>query len=131
MVIVDRESAEPVYGQIARQIRGLIAGGEISAGAPLPPVRRMASDLGVNLNTVARAYRQLAEEGFVRITGRSGAEAAPPSLRLPAGDRRRSLDEELRHLLARMRQAGLSPAELRALALGAIESLVHQEGRES
>ncbi len=128
MVVVDRDSAEPVYGQIARQIRAHIASRQIGPGAMLPPVRRLASDLGVNLNTVARAYRQLEEEGFLRITGRSGAEVAAPSPSMPGPERCR-LDDELRHLLARMRQAGLSTGELRETALAVIDDL-GGEGRE-
>ena len=129
MVAVERGSEEPVYGQIARQIRAHIASRRLVPGATLPPVRRLASDLGVNLNTVARAYRLLEEEGFLRIVGRSGAEVAAPLPSTPAPDRRR-LEDELRHLLARMRQAGLSARELRAMALRTVDDL-GGEGRES
>ena len=128
MVIVDRDSGEPVYGQIARQIRAQAASGSLAPGTVLPPVRRLASDLGVNLNTVARAYRQLEDEGFVRITGRSRAEVIAPSGAARPGERRR-LREELRHLLARMRQAGLSIGQLEEVALREIRELGGQ-GRE-
>jgi len=128
MVTIDRDSGETVYGQIARQIRTQAASGTLAPGTVLPPVRRLASDLGVNLNTVARAYRQLEDEGFVRITGRSRAEVIAPSGAARPGERRR-LREALRHLLARMRQAGLSIGQLEEVALREIRELGGQ-GRE-
>jgi GntR family transcriptional regulator len=121
MVVIERSSDEPVYEQIARQIRECVASGELPPGTPLPTVRVLASDLGVNLNTVARAYWLLEEEGFVRIRDRSGAEVLAPA-RKPAADRE-SLHQELRKALARMRQAGFSPEELQRLAEHEIASL--------
>ncbi len=121
MIVIDRSLEEPVYEQIARQIGASVAAGELPAGTPLPTVRVLASDLGVNLNTVARAYWLLEEEGFVRIRDRSGAEVAAPA-RKPAGDRAK-LCQELRRVLARLRQAGLSTDELRRLAEREIAAL--------
>lgn len=114
LVLVDRESGEPVYGQIARQVRAAIASGKLGAGSVLPAVRTLASDLGVNLNTVARAYRQLEEEGFLDIRERAGAVVLAPPAGAAAADRRR-LRAELGELLARMRQSGLAPAKLREI----------------
>ncbi len=110
-IVVDRSSEEPVYEQIARAIRGRIASGQLPPGRVLPSVRVVASDLGVNLNTVARAYRLLEEEGFLVIRNRSGVEVAPPGGSATTRDRDR-LRESLREVLARMRQAGLSGAAL-------------------
>jgi DNA-binding transcriptional regulator YhcF (GntR family) len=121
MVVIDRSLDEPVYEQIARQIRECVASGELPPGTPLPTVRILASDLGVNLNTVARAYWLLEEEGFVRIRDRSGAEVLAPA-RKPAEQRER-LCQDLRKTLARMHQAGFSPEELQGFAEHEIASL--------
>jgi GntR family transcriptional regulator len=112
LIVVDWGSDEPVYVQIARQIRAQIASGELQAGTALSSVRLVASDLGVNLNTVARAYRILEEERFVVIRDRAGAVVAPPA-RKADGTVIESLCEELGLVLARMRQAGMSIGELR------------------
>ncbi len=112
VILIDWSGDEPVYAQIARQIRAQIASGELSAGALLPPVRTVASDLGVNLNTVARAYRMLEGEGFVAIEEREGVRVQPPARRANPGAVE-SLGEELGVLVARMRQAGVGPAEIR------------------
>lgn len=112
LIVIDWSVDEPVYAQIARQIRAAIASGALAAGDLLPPVRTIASDLGVNLNTVARAYRLLDAEGFVAIEEREGVRVQAPARR---ADRAATevLCEELAVLLARMRQAGISAAEIR------------------
>ncbi len=112
LVVVNWSSEEPVYAQIARQVRAHIASGEMPAGRGLPSVRAVASDLGVNLNTVARAYRVLEGEGFVEIRDREGAVVAPPG-READSSTVEGLAVELGAVLARMRQAGLSMEELR------------------
>jgi GntR family transcriptional regulator len=63
----------PVYQQIVDGVKTLIARNELHEGVTLPSVRQVAGDLGINLNTVATAYRQLQEEGFVTIRQGAGA----------------------------------------------------------
>ncbi len=113
-VSIDREQDEPAYEQIARQIRAFIAAGDLRAGTLLPGVRTLAADLGVNLNTVARAYRLLADQRFVRIRDRSGVEVVAPETS-PALETRASLQAELEGLVARMRQAGLTAEDIRRI----------------
>ncbi|HYS78108.1 MAG TPA: GntR family transcriptional regulator [Candidatus Dormibacteraeota bacterium] len=122
VVTVRWDLADPVYAQIARQIRARIACGDLPAGTALPAVRALASDLGVNLNTVARAYRLLEEEGFIRIRDRSGAEVAGPS-RMARGGSRDRLQDELRDVLARLRQAGTDLARLKRLVVREIAGM--------
>jgi GntR family transcriptional regulator len=122
LISVDWNSDEPVYVQIASQIRARIASGELRAGMVLPSVRSVASDLGINLNTVARAYRILEEERFVSIRDRAGAVVASPARSID-GSVVEGLDEELGVVLARMRQAGLSIAELRRRFESALAAL--------
>ena len=130
-LLVNRRSDEPVYHQIARQIRALVASGALAPGEFLPGVRTLASDLGVNLNTVARAYRMLEEEGFVVIRSRSGVEVARPAS-TPAD--REGLREDLRAVLARLRQAGLGRDEIERMATKEIHALAGsrpRRGRET
>lgn len=70
---VDLASAVPVYRQIVDQLRILLVSGALKAGDQLPTVRQVAGDLGVHHNTVAEAYRQLAEEGWLDLKRRRGA----------------------------------------------------------
>ena len=118
---VDRDGDEPVYVQIARQVREAIVSGVLEPGAALPPVRSLASDLGVNLNTVARGYRRLEDEGFVQLREREGAVVAAPARRAPRSARE-GFSAELRALVARMRQAGFSPEEIEGALRRALEA---------
>lgn len=112
-LLIDPREDVPVYGQIAGQIRSRIAAGDVPAGTVLPPVRVLAADLGVNMNTVARAYRLLEDEGFVRIQQRAGAEVIAPARAGSDPERAEGLREELATVLARLRQAGVSVGDLR------------------
>ncbi|MFC1575519.1 GntR family transcriptional regulator [Gemmatimonadota bacterium] len=110
-VTIDRGLEEPVYAQVAHQVRHLIASGALPPGTTLPSVRRLAGDLGVNLNTIARAYRLLEGEGFLVIRGRSGVKVSAPAEEVEHSTQARLL-EEMRTTLARLRQAGVTFDEL-------------------
>ena len=108
---IDRSLDDPVYEQVADQVRRLVASGDLAPGTPLPSVRQLAGDLGVNLNTIARAYRLLEGEGFLVIRDRAGVTVAAPAKEIEHSARARLLDE-MRAILARMRQAGMTTEEL-------------------
>lgn len=73
---IDTSDARPIYQQVADGIKELIARGELKEGSSLPPVRQMAADLGVNLNTIATAYRELQKEGLILVKHGSGSVVA-------------------------------------------------------
>jgi DNA-binding transcriptional regulator YhcF (GntR family) len=79
MITVDPASAQPPYEQIRAQVTAQAASGALPPGTRLPPVRRLATDLGLAANTVARAYRELEREGIVATHGRNGTVIAAPS----------------------------------------------------
>jgi GntR family transcriptional regulator len=62
---IDFRSGQPIYTQIVEQVRGMITSGELHPGDQLPTVRQLATELRVNFNTVARAYRLLDEAGLI------------------------------------------------------------------
>ncbi len=70
---IDLASPESAYEQIATGLRTLLVAGEFHPGAQLPTVRQLAMDLGVHHNTVAEAYRILAQEGWLDLKRRRGA----------------------------------------------------------
>jgi len=108
---IDRARDEPVYEQVADQVRQLVASGALAPGTALPPVRQLAGDLGVNLNTIARAYRVLEDEGFLDIRDRAGVVVAAPAKKSGGAARSRLLDQ-LRATIARLRQSGMTTNEL-------------------
>jgi DNA-binding transcriptional regulator YhcF (GntR family) len=119
---IDRDHDEPVYEQVADQVRQLIASGELSPGTSLPSVRQLAGDLGVSLNTVARAYRRLETEGFLITRDRAGVIAAAPAEKAERSAQARLLTE-MRATLARLRQAGMATDELSRIMRREIQAL--------
>lgn len=71
-IAVDAGLALPVYEQIVEQVTAQVAAGVLAAGEKLPPVRTLAADLGLAVNTVAKAYRTLEASGLVETRGRAG-----------------------------------------------------------
>ncbi|HET6560815.1 MAG TPA: GntR family transcriptional regulator [Marmoricola sp.] len=69
---VDPTSGVPPYEQLRSGIAGRAADGSLPAGTRLPPVRTLATDLGLAANTVARAYKELEADGVVETLGRRG-----------------------------------------------------------
>jgi len=70
---VDPSSAQPPFEQLRTQIATRVTEGTLPAGAKLPTVRRLAEDLGLAANTVARAYRELEADGVIATEGRRGS----------------------------------------------------------
>lgn len=62
---IDFRSDQPIYVQIMDQVRQMVASGELQQGDQLPTVRQLATEVRVNFNTVARAYRMLDEAGLI------------------------------------------------------------------
>jgi DNA-binding transcriptional regulator YhcF (GntR family) len=62
----------PPFEQVRAQLASQISDGVLVAGTRLPPVRKLADDLGLAVNTVARAYRELESAGLVETRGRRG-----------------------------------------------------------
>ncbi len=123
---LDETSPLPKYAQIVEQIRALIAEGKLSPGAPLPSIRQLASDLGINVNTVLAAYHALESEDVLLLRHGSRAVVHPrlSKTTMPQPDdvaHIRSLLERTR-IEARLR--GMSMPALRALA-----SEIFSEGR--
>jgi len=107
-------SAEPIYRQLAEQVKRRIAAGQWHAGDEMPSVRELAQALAVNPMTVSKAFSQLESQGVLeRRRGLSMVVAAGPSPR--AADRVELLRPALERAANEAHQLGLAPA--RALAL--------------
>lgn len=77
LVTISTDSDMPPYEQIRTQVREAVQSGSLVPGTKLPPVRRLAQDLGLAVNTVARAYRELETDGVVETRGRNGTVVSP------------------------------------------------------
>ena len=77
---VDSSSPVPPYEQIRAQVGAMVDAGVLAPGARLPSIRQLAGDLGLAGGTVARAYRELEQEGVVATRGRHGTVVAERSV---------------------------------------------------
>ncbi|GAA0204167.1 MULTISPECIES: GntR family transcriptional regulator [unclassified Aeromicrobium] len=75
-LVVDPATAEPPFEQVRRQVAAGAADGSLPPGHKLPTVRQLAADLGLAVNTVARAYRELEADGVIETHGRRGTFVA-------------------------------------------------------
>lgn len=123
-VSLDLESPTPAYRQIANDLRRHLVDERLKPGDLLPPIRQLALDLGVHFNTVALAYRLLADEGWLELKRRRGATVIARNA--PRAVDRREVDGLLRQLsqiAAQLRGAGMSSRQissaLRRIAQGA------------
>jgi DNA-binding transcriptional regulator YhcF (GntR family) len=73
MISIDSRSATPPYEQLRVQFMDDVQSGTLAAGTRIPTVRKLAEDLGLAPNTVARAYRELEADGFIETRGRNGS----------------------------------------------------------
>jgi GntR family transcriptional regulator len=125
-ITIDERDGRPLYQQLVDEIKTLIARGELAQGTSLPPVRQVASDLGVNLNTVAFAYRRLQKEGLIRVRHGSGAVVISQTLGTNQEDRLRS---QLRTALTQLVLAGLKQPEIKALINEELDELLKESRR--
>ncbi|MEJ1113025.1 GntR family transcriptional regulator [Paenarthrobacter sp. CCNWLY172] len=77
-ITVDLSDPVPPYEQIRRQLSSLIAVGVLEPGSRLPTVRSLASDLGIAVGTVARAYKELEQAGLIESRRRNGTVVVGP-----------------------------------------------------
>lgn len=97
---LDFESDIPIYEQLKNEIIVGIAKKQLLPGERLPSVRAMASDIGINLHTVNKAYQQLRQEGFLLIHRQRGVVVNPDGA--PKADEKyyKQLKETIRPLIA-------------------------------
>jgi GntR family transcriptional regulator len=73
ILTINVDDPRSIYEQVADGIRQMIAKGTLAEGSPLPPVRQLAADLGVNMNTIATAYRELQKDGLITVKHGTGS----------------------------------------------------------
>jgi len=107
-------SGVPVYLQLIDQVKHAIDVGALTPGDQLPAIRRVAEDLVINPNTVAKAYRELEHEGVIELRQGSGAFVSENG-RAGRVARVRTAQPVLQAALERLIAAGLTPEEIRRL----------------
>ena len=112
-LVIDPASSVPPYEQVRQQVVSLVEAGTLVPGDRLPPVRRLAEELELAANTVARAYRELESSGVIETRGRAGSFVTADEVRSSAKAAAASYATQVRAL-------GLSADEALALVARAL-----------
>lgn len=122
-IIISNASSDPIYRQIADQIRDAVLRGELVEGAPLPSIRGLAKELQVSVITTNRAYEELEKEGLITSIPGKGSFVAVHNQELLREKRLHLLEEQLTDAIEEAKLMGISKAEL----IGIIELLYEGE----
>ena len=121
---IDQHSRVPIYEQLRQQVLRLAALGLLDEGELLPSVRQLAADLGINPNTVQKAYRELEREELIYTVPGKGSFLSKNESHI------RSMKDEWHEKLSRLMvealEAGFSIEEMQELWLGACEEVQKQ-----
>lgn len=125
MITISIDSSIPLHDQIVSELRRLLATGGLRVGDELPPVRQLANDLGINLNTVARAYRVLTEAGLLASARGRGTVVIATVESGEAGQESalRRIEDRLASVLADAKLSGLGLSETRRMIDRQIERI--------
>lgn len=118
MVRPNPASGVPIYLQLMEQVKHAITTGALRAGEQLPGIRRVADELVMNANTVAKAYRELEHEGVIELRHGSGAFVSEPRGGRADGERTREALVAIQETLGRLSALGLAEEEIRRLFEG-------------
>lgn len=122
IIELDMQSEVPIYTQLVNQIIEGIASGRLQLGEPLPSVRSLAADIGINLHTVNKAYTLLKQDGFIQVHRQKGVVIHPdgmPPVTAEYSDKQR---QELKPIVAEAICRGMSKEELLQIV-----QLIHEE----
>jgi GntR family transcriptional regulator len=120
---VDTRNGLAVYDQIVRQVKFAVADGVVRNGELVPSVRELARDLAVNPNTVARAYRQLQDEGVLEAVRGTGLAVAAAARRQCQTERTKLIRARLRLVLEEARRSGLERSDIASLVASELDAL--------
>jgi GntR family transcriptional regulator len=115
LVHVDVRNGLAVYDQIARQVKYAVADGALRSGELVPSVRELARELAINPNTVARAYRQLQDEGVLEVVRGTGLAITSAARRQCQAERTRLIRDRLRLVFDEALHSGLETHEIEGL----------------
>jgi GntR family transcriptional regulator len=120
-VRVSANDGVPIYLQIVNQVKYLVAAQRLAPGEALPSVRKLAEQLVVNPNTIARAYRELEPAGVLTTRRGAGVYVSDAGSPLARGEQTKILTERIDVLLAEARHMNVD--------LETLVELIHKRSR--
>ena len=111
-ILLDNQSGELIYRQIAQQIKTQILSGALVPDTPLPSIRNLAKDLRISVITTKRAYDELEQQGFVYTLAGKGCFVAPLNLELLQEEHLKQIESHLQEAARLATACQLSGEEL-------------------
>lgn len=111
-ILLRNTGGQPIYEQIADQIKGQILDGSLAAGTALPSIRLLARDLRISVITTKRAYEELERDGFLENVPGKGCFVAPQNRELLREAQLRRAEEFLAQAVEEARKGGITLEEL-------------------
>lgn len=112
-VCIDSDSALPQYKQLIDQIKAAVSSGELKPADPLPSIRQLANDLGINNKTVAKAYRLLERDSVLQTRGYRGTFIHSQAIKHCQFDLQAWIDDTLEGAITQLRARGATDSEIR------------------
>lgn len=111
-ILLDNQRGDPIYRQIAEQIKAQILAGALQPDTALPSIRNLAKDLRISVITTKRAYDELEQEGFVYTIAGKGCFVAPLNLELVKEENLKKIESHLQEAARLATACQLSGEEL-------------------
>lgn len=126
--LIDAHNGIAIFDQIARQMKFAVARGVLRSGEMVPSVRELSKQLAVNPNTVARAYRDLQNDGVLATVRGTGLEVTENAKSICQADRESLIRDRLESVLQEARQSGLSATAIKQDVNDLLQQLSQSEG---
>jgi GntR family transcriptional regulator len=127
---IDPSNGLAIYEQVVRQVVFAVAAGSLKSGDMVPSVRELARELAINPNTVARAYRQLQDDGVLQGLRGTGLAVTDGAGGHCEAQRRALVRDRVQQVLLEAKQSRLDHAELRELVDSELTALTQIELRQ-
>lgn len=111
-IVIANSSEEPIYEQIAKQIKNQIMRGELKGGELLPSIRVLAKELQISVITTKRAYDELERDGYIETVPGKGTFVSVKNKQLLREMRYKMVEEKLAEAVDAAKSIGLEQDEL-------------------
>lgn len=111
MITVDYKDKRPIYIQLVDNVSQMALSGELKPDEQLPSVRQLAVSMGINPNTIARAYGELERKGVIYSVAGKGS-FINNDLSFFAEEKMKKLEEKLRQGVSDARKSGITKERL-------------------
>lgn len=114
-IIISNASSEPIYEQIANQIKSQIISGDLGEGDGLPSIRKLAKELQISVITTKRSYEELEKEGFIDTVAGKGTFVAIQNKELLREKKMKSIEDLITQTVSQAKKFGVSYQDLQEM----------------